>query len=311
MLAIAITILAACTKALLEPENNIVFKTNLSEYNIFKNNLTPQNGFTGYKLATTLFTDYSQKQRLIKLPPGTKLVQNGDGIPGFPEGTILVKTFYYFNDERDTSKGKKIIETRLLILEAGKWNVATYIWNESQTDAVLAKSASRQRVEWTDAQGNNKSVNYKIPAQNECATCHNASNRVVPIGPKLCNLNILVEKNGTEVNQLQAMMKDGLLESFDDASITKMADWQDDSAPLDKRVRAYLDVNCAHCHNPAGFASGQKLNLHYNIPIRETGITRKKQTIINKIRNGQMPKLGTTVVDEKALALIRKYFETL
>lgn len=191
-----------------------------------------------------------------------------------------------------------------LILDAGKWNVATYIWNESQTDAVLAKSASRQRIEYIDAEGKSRSINYQVPALNECATCHNASSRVVPIGPKLCNLNVMVKRNGNEVNQLQAMMNEGLLESFDHSRITKMADWQDNSAQFDKRVRAYLDVNCAHCHNPAGFASGQKLNLHYNIPLEQTGIAMKSQTIINKIRSGQMPKPGTTVVDEKALALI-------
>lgn len=306
LLAVSVLILAAGTRVLLEPDNNIEFKNNLSEYHIFKNNmadLVPQDGFTEYKLATTLFTDYSQKQRLIKLPAGTRMHQNGDGLPAFPEGTILVKTFYYFNDERDHSKGKKIIETRLMILERGKWNVSTYIWNEAQTDAVLAKSTSRKPVEWIDAQGRPMKINYQIPGLNQCGTCHNASNRVMPIGPKLCNLNT--------GEQLQELQSKGLFDSLDLTSITKMTNWQDSNAPTGKRVRAYLDVNCAHCHSPGGFASKMKLDLHFNVPMEQTGIAMKKKMIINKFRSGQMPKFGTTVVDEKALALISEYLGTL
>jgi hypothetical protein len=34
----------------------------------------------------------------------------------------------------------------------------------------------------------------------------------------------------------------------------KLAAWTDTSATVEQRARAYLDVNCAHCHSEKGFA---------------------------------------------------------
>ncbi|MCP2937417.1 hypothetical protein NK983_32460, partial [Salmonella enterica subsp. enterica serovar Typhimurium] len=82
-------------------------------------------------------SDYAEKQRLIKIPVGTKINALDDGLPNFPDGSIIVKTFYYYNNKKDTARGKRIMETRLLIKHVGKWNAATYIWNQDQTDAKL------------------------------------------------------------------------------------------------------------------------------------------------------------------------------
>src|SRR6187402_749632 len=98
---------------LLESENNIEMSDKLSDYSIFQgdqSNLIPVDGYEPYEVSTQLFSDYAEKQRLIKIPGGSKIIASDDGLPDFPEGTFLVKTFYYFNDKRDVSKGKKIIE---------------------------------------------------------------------------------------------------------------------------------------------------------------------------------------------------------
>ncbi len=42
--------------------------------------------------------------------------------------------------------------------------------------------------------------------------------------------------------------------------------WDDASAALDARARAWLDVNCGHCHNPAGPASNSGLFLTWETP---------------------------------------------
>ncbi|HEX6429997.1 MAG TPA: hypothetical protein VF008_20025, partial [Niastella sp.] len=78
----------------------------LSDYNIFTGDramLTPGNGFHLYELATGLFTDHAEKQRLIKVPAKQRITAVHDGMPQFPDGTTLVKTFYYFNDKRNVS----------------------------------------------------------------------------------------------------------------------------------------------------------------------------------------------------------------
>ena len=107
------------------------FQQNLSTYNIYHGNpedLTPTADYHLFKLGSSLYVNQAEKQRLIKLPAGTQMTKNGNGLPNFPDGTILVKTFYYYVDERDPALGKQLIETRLLEKQAGVWNAATYVW---------------------------------------------------------------------------------------------------------------------------------------------------------------------------------------
>ncbi|MCA6282594.1 MAG: hypothetical protein IM658_02775, partial [Phenylobacterium sp.] len=45
------------------------------------------------------------------------------------------------------------------------------------------------------------------------------------------------------------------------AARPRLAAWDDPRQSLDARARAYLDVNCAHCHSPSGSASNSGLFL--------------------------------------------------
>ena len=104
----------------------------LSEYNFFKgimSDLDPSEGVLPYDLNSPLFSDYAYKARFVWMPEGTSANYTTEQSLDFPDKTVLIKNFYYLNDERDPLKGKKIIETRLLINQAGKWDALTYIWN--------------------------------------------------------------------------------------------------------------------------------------------------------------------------------------
>ena len=57
--------------------STVVFEDSLSAYNIFEENqsdLVPSDGFELLELSSVLFTDYSHKQRLVKVPNGTQLI---------------------------------------------------------------------------------------------------------------------------------------------------------------------------------------------------------------------------------------------
>ncbi len=234
----------------------ISFESNLSAYDIFQGSLSklvPSEGFELLELSSALFTDYAHKQRLVRVPEGTSITKLSDGSLDFPDGTILTKTFFYFNDERDTSLGKQIIETRLEIKENGTWNIATYLWNDSQTDATLKLEGQDSPVSWINSQGNKRSTLYHVPTQNECMTCHQSNSTMSPIGPTLLNLNKTVNRNGTELNQLAHLQSLGLLEQFSVTDIPQMVDYKDLNASLSDRGRAYLAMNCAHCHNPSAW----------------------------------------------------------
>lgn len=112
----------------------------LSEYGFFTGDmkqLIPAKGVMPYHLNTPLFTDFAEKARFVALPTGAIVPYNDTAVFDFPEGTSLIKNFYYPVDFRDPSKGRRIIETRLLIREASGWRALPYIWNEAQTDAEL------------------------------------------------------------------------------------------------------------------------------------------------------------------------------
>ncbi|MEZ4793104.1 MAG: hypothetical protein R2783_06480 [Gelidibacter sp.] len=292
------------------------FRQNLSELRLFKgslNNLSPSPYAFEYDLDTRLFTDYAHKQRLIVVPLGTSMTSNGDGLPDFPDNTVIAKTFYYNVDDRDVSLGKTIIETRVLIKKNGVWESGDYKWNDTQTDAVLDAVGSTVPVTWIDTNGTPNNVDYKIPSNTDCFTCHQTSNDMTPIGPKLRNLNF--EVNG--VNQLQRMKDLELLSGLSSPSdVSVLPNWEDTSATLEQRARAYFDVQCAHCHSAGGFCEIQStLRLSYETPLADSKIVQRKNSISSRINTYNpgfsMPYIGTTMIHTEGVALIQAYLDTL
>ena len=255
--------------------------------------LVPASGFIPYDLSTPLFSDYAEKQRFIQIPAGLTLRVTDSGLPEFPDGTLLVKTFYYYNDSKDTSKGKRIIETRVLVKSGGLWKAGTYVWNGAQTEAVLAAGGSNTRI---------NTLSYHIPSNKECATCHNAGNVLMPIGFTLRNLTAAATRH------LQAA---SILPAVNPASFTMLPDWQNDAYTLEQRARAYMDINCAHCHNPKGSCSASDFHPAYELSLQESNILNKKKRIVRFMKRGRMPRLGTTIVHTEGLALIEAYINSL
>jgi uncharacterized repeat protein (TIGR03806 family) len=295
----------------------VEFEDNLSAYDIYQGKITelvPTEDFHLLELSSTLFTDYAYKQRLIKIPSGTKIQNLSDASISFPDGTILVKTFYYLNDERDANEDKRIVESRLLIKENNSWNVATYIWNESQTDARLELDGYDTELSWLDGNGNRLSTAYHIPSQSECGTCHQSKSKLTPIGPTLRNLNREVNRNGESLNQIAHLQSVGLLDDRIDLShLPQIIDYKNHDLKISERGRAYLDMNCAHCHNPDGWdkASNRQFDFRFEIPFEQTGIMSKEEKISRNLVNGTMPLVGTTMIDKEGVQLIIDYLNSL
>lgn len=295
--------------------NRIEFSEKLSDYDLFTDmrNLEPASDVTIYELSSPLFTDYASKQRLIKLPKGTAMTAPDGKLPEFPEGTILAKTFYY--DRPDAPQGKHIIETRLLIKDEGNWNAATYRWNELKQEAHLLKDGARVNASYKSSNGVEKTVGYLIPTEAECSSCHRTNSRIVPLGPELRNLNIGVSKRGRIVNQINYFIDIGILNPVDNQALGVLPNWADNRFTIDERARAYMHVNCSHCHNSGGWADDfTSLDLTYDTPFDETRIGSRKKRIAERIMltgDGKMPRLGTTVLHTEGIQLIRDYIEGL
>lgn len=294
--------------------NDEIFLPVLSGYKFFKGNLanlSPAKGTELYELTSHLFVDYAEKQRLIRLPPGTKMIFKGNGLPDFPDGTILVKTFYYYKNKRHPSHGKKIIETRLIMKKKSQWKVATYQWNVLQTEANLISTGTDENVSWIDANDKKKSALFHIPSNDECSVCHKSNGADIPIGLKLRNMNFNVLRNGNTINQIRYFQKIGWLDSVNIGTVTSLPNWEDTQYSIDKRARTYLEMNCAHCHNAKGSASDSGLFLEGELSIDSTKILLKKEEILNRMqsvdKDTRMPNLGTSIIDVEGLELIKQY----
>ena len=296
------------------------FLPNLSELLLFEGNVADlkfNSTVYEYELATPLFTDYSYKLRSISLPKGAKMTYNGSGLLGFPDGTIITKTFYYLNDERNPSAGRKLIETRLLIKKNGIWEMGNYLWNAAQDDAELSLSGPTILVDWIDKTGANKSVNYQVPIMLNCIQCHDKNGATIPIGPKARNLNFV--RNG--INSLQNFIDKGLLEGAPSISeIESLPEWSDDiSFTETERARAYMDVNCAHCHQPGGLHDaniGVRPDLRFETSFTNSNIGTFKSDIRNRVGTSpafgtSMPLVGISVLHDEGVQLIQDYIDSL
>ena len=165
----------------------------LSEYPFFEGkiaDLKPAKNVYEYKLNNALFSDYSFKKRFIYFPEGKKMSYRPEGVMEFDVGSIIIKNFYYPLDFRNPEGEKQIIETRLLIKEQNQsWKTLSYVWNEEQTDAFVNIIGGETPVSWIDHKGKSQNLNYVIPNQTQCKSCHMLGREISPIGPIAGQLN--------------------------------------------------------------------------------------------------------------------------
>ncbi|MEN8887078.1 MAG: hypothetical protein ABF246_11875 [Winogradskyella sp.] len=242
---------------------NVPYQT-LSEYNFFNGDLkdlNPNYGVIPYDLNATLFSDYAKKKRFIWMPNNTSATYINDNVPlEFPVGAVLIKNFYYNNTlpNNDT----RIVETRLMIRKDEGWVFANYVWNNEQNATELDLNGSFVNLQWQE-NGDLNTVQYRIPAGPECHTCHKVMEVSQPIGPKPRNLNRTYNYDNGSENQLDRLINIGYLENSLPGAVTRVPDYNDITQPLESRVRAYLDINCAHCHSEETHCAYRPIRFGY------------------------------------------------
>lgn len=242
-------------------------KHKLSEYGFFSGKLAdlqPAADVLPYELNTALFSNYAEKLRFIKVPEGKKIIYNDSTALDLPVGTVLIKIFYFPYDFRRPEKGRKIIETRLLVNEEKGWQAYPYIWNEEQTEAYYDVAGEKKNISYINADGKAVTTNYFIPNKNQCKGCHLDNNKMMPVGIAARHLNKEYDYTNTEhENQLSYWNKKGILSGLPDLqTVPANALWSNEKESLDKRARSYLDINCGNCHNPKGPANTSGFFLH-------------------------------------------------
>ncbi len=294
-------LLGACEQALRAPtihaENQPPER--LSEWGIVradKQRLLLSEGVVPYSLNMPLFSDYALKLRTLWMPGDSAANFREQGVFEFPVGTIISKTFHYEKaadwHERNFTVIRTglepvpgaeagldldthmLLETRLLIRYETGWRALPYVWNAEQSDAFLALAGDEISVHMAGAQSDTH-FTYIVPDANQCGGCHvteHDSKAIRPIGPKAWQLDRPYAWWADETTQLAHWAQTGRLEGLSDPDFARP---QRNARSLAENARAYLDANCAHCHNPEGAADTSALHLNLEAPLdRKFGICK-------------------------------------
>lgn len=287
----------------------------LSEYGLFLDAgaREPAHRVVAYDLVNPLFSDGSDKHRYVFVPSGEAARFHETDAFEFPIGSVIVKTFSFDDD---------FIETRLLVHKADGWHAYPYVWNETDTEAVYTPIGASKMIQTTGPSGAPLTINYAVPNKNQCKTCHGLNGKVFPIGPKARNLG----------DQTHAWSDASLLSGVPAEHIT-VPNTDDTTAALSARARAYLEINCAHCHREGGSASNSGLWLEWHersprkigIQKRPTAAGRASGDLLSVIVPGApersimvqrmasveagiaMPELGRSLIHEDGVALIEAW----
>jgi uncharacterized repeat protein (TIGR03806 family) len=336
------------------------FPRKLSETGLFSSTQDhqPAPGLIPYSVNAQLWSDHAIKERFLAIPGGGKIHYNAieypQPAPGaprgwkFPDGAVVVKTFS-LEMERGNPASRRRLETRLLHFqqlggteEYGDqyWRGYTYIWNDEQTDAILADASGLDRtftIKDAQALGGERKQTWHFPSRAECTLCHTMPAKYV-LGVNTLQMNKDHNYGGGRIaNQLRTLEH---LDLFAEPlpqppeKLPHLVDYDDERQDLNLRARAYLHANCAHCHMKWGGGNAE-FQLLATLDIKDTGTanTRPGQGTfglrdprilvpgepdrsliayrMSKLGLGRMPHVASSIADDKGVKLVRKWIKQL
>ncbi|MFN7806263.1 MAG: PQQ-dependent sugar dehydrogenase [Planctomycetaceae bacterium] len=187
----------------------ISFPLSLSETGLFKDvsrhEMDP--GVIPYEVNSELWSDGAVKRRWIALPQTGQVQFDPLGLWKFPEGTVFIKSFG--RPLRDgVDEPVRWVETRLMVIQKGRWAGYSYRWNESGTDADLVGADGDQTtLSLGDGPDGEVEWHWSYPSRSQCFSCHTEAANFV-LGFTIPQLNRPIGND--EVNQLAAFESLGL-----------------------------------------------------------------------------------------------------
>ncbi len=322
---------------------NREFPRKLSESGLFASTKEhkPADGVVPYAINAAMWTDHATAERFLAIPGEGRVTETNGGLT-VPNGSVLARTVSR-EMERGNPKTARRVETQVLHFEEKSWRPYTYIWNDEQTDAMLADpegSIKPFTIRDKAAPGGARTVNHRIHSRAECTQCHNpwvgdkyasyGRQSASPLGFSLAQL----DRDVAGTSQLARFERDGVIAGSTHHASVRLVDPYDDTADLNQRARSYLHVNCSHCHlvNAGGTATiqlgadiaPQDMRAFGARPTQGTFDIEDARIIrpgdpdgsvllyrMAKLGGGRMPRLGSNEVDEKAVMLISRWIEQM
>ncbi|MBT6154741.1 MAG: hypothetical protein HOH82_08665, partial [Planctomycetaceae bacterium] len=164
---------------------NSEFPQKLSETGLFASvkDHKPAAGVIPYSVNAAPWADGATAERLIAVPGSPKLelwaesnAQKGNlrGNWKYPTDTVFAKTLS-LQTETGNPESSRRIETQILHYDVDTWRAYTYIWNDDQTDAVLAPAAGVDKtlvIRNPSAPNQRRQQTWHVAGRTECIVCH-------------------------------------------------------------------------------------------------------------------------------------------
>jgi glucose/arabinose dehydrogenase len=254
----------------------------------------------GYRVRYALWSNGAAKDRVIVLPVGTTVDTTDPDAWVWPDGARIYKTF---------SMDGLPVETRVIEKRGESWVPGVYRWDGS--DAWLTDG-------WREDVTLPSGDTYTIPSTSVCAECHESERgREWPLGL-------------TPVLLGDAGLHD----------VTPLLSSAPGPAPIipgdanTRRVRGYLQANCAFCHNPDGIVSQMSsitFDLRYDAAIDTSIIAQyynanpnaedgalvfdvtssRDSALYQVIRNAEMPPVSVWEADRSILTPLANWIASL
>ncbi len=235
------------------------FPATLSQTGVFTDlgNLTPEAGVLPYDVNLTFWSDHALKQRWFAVGNvNSKIDFQEEGPWAMPEGSVWIKHFDLELVRGDPTTAKRL-ETRIIVRTASGIEGVSYRWNEAGTDADLVPAVGVSFPVQINDNGNLITQTWEIPAQADCATCHNPeAGHLLSFNTR--QLNRADEIGGVSGNYIQLLENAGYFSNDipETLNLPKHVRWDDPNSTFESQVRSYLDVNCSYCHADGGSNEG-------------------------------------------------------
>jgi glucose/arabinose dehydrogenase len=191
------------------------FPKRLSETGLFESvpGHVMKDSMIPYSVNAVLWSDGAAKQRWLGLPKkGTIEYRKSRGW-GFPDQTVIVKSFHVDRVEGDPTS-RRWIETRILTRQGDQWYGFSYAWNDEQSEGTLVESRGSDRAYSIQSAAGNKKLNWHYPSRSECMVCHSRAAHYV-LGFSELQMNRTHEYGTSRENQIEAFARLDLFKKFD------------------------------------------------------------------------------------------------
>lgn len=297
-------------------------------------------GVIPYSIQAEPWMDGAKAERFVALPGTAKLgihatsnVQIGyiKDTWSFPPDSVLMKTIS-LEMEAGRPESARRLETQILHFDVDTWRAYNYIWNEDQTDAELAPNQSTERpfiINDRAAPSGKSQQTWYFASRTECLLCHTTRGGTV-YGFNPPQLDRDHDYGPGRDNQLRTLSHIGLFQSLAKEPSRRIVSPYEETANLEERARAYLHVNCAHCHRRGGGGTAA-MDVQYQLQLEKTNLLEARPTQgtfgihaaqvlaagdpfrsvlyyrMAKLGRGRMPYIGSSVVDVRGLRLMHDW----